>query len=95
MGFRFRKSMKIMPGVQLNFGKRGVSATVGRPGASVTVGKRGTYANVGLPGTGLSYRERLELPDRRTARARRSWTHPLRVLLALAGAMWVIAALAS
>jgi hypothetical protein len=59
MGFRWRKSVKILPGVRLNFSKSGVSTSLGPRGASVSVGRRGVHANVGLPGTGLSYRERL------------------------------------
>jgi hypothetical protein len=59
MGFRFRKTIKIAPGVRLNLGKSGISTSVGKRGASVTVGRRGAHANVGIPGTGLSYRTRL------------------------------------
>lgn len=58
MGFRFRKSVKIMPGVRLNFSKSGVSTTLGTRGASLNI-KRGRKAKmtVGVPGTGLSYSE--------------------------------------
>lgn len=59
MGFRFRKSIKIAPGIKVNLGLGGASLSLGGRGASVTIGKRGTYANVGLPGTGLSYRTRI------------------------------------
>jgi hypothetical protein len=59
MGFRFRRSIRIAPGLRVNVGKRGVSLSAGVRGASVTVGSRGTYTNVGIPGTGLSYRERV------------------------------------
>lgn len=59
MGFRFRRRIKLLPGVHLNVGKTGVSTSIGRRGASVTLGKRGTSANVGLPGTGLSYTTKL------------------------------------
>ena len=59
MGFRFRRSMKLIPGVRLNFGKRGVSVSMGPRGAKLTVGPTGTRATVGLPGTGLSYTERI------------------------------------
>src|ERR1039457_2456723 len=55
MGFRFRRSIKILPGVRLNFGKRGISTSIGIRGAHVTVGKTGTRTTVGLPGSGLSY----------------------------------------
>lgn len=60
MAFRFSRSLKIAPGVRLNFGKTGMSMTAGPRGASVTVGPRGTYTNVGIPGTGLSYRTKID-----------------------------------
>lgn len=60
MSFRFRRSVKIAPGVRLNFGKNGLSSfSAGPRGASVSFGDRGVYGNVGLPGTGLSYRSKL------------------------------------
>jgi hypothetical protein len=62
MAFRFRRSVKLMPGVRVNVGKRGMSVSAGVRGASVTMGQRGVYGNVGLPGTGMSYRERLDTP---------------------------------
>jgi hypothetical protein len=60
MAFRFRKSVKIMPGVRLNISKGGLSTSFGVRGASATIGKRGLYANAGLPGTGISYRNRID-----------------------------------
>lgn len=60
MPLRFRRSVRIMPGVRLNFGKRGVSVSAGVRGATVTVGRQGIFGNVGIPGTGLSIRERLD-----------------------------------
>lgn len=63
MGFRFHRSIRILPGVRLNFGKRGVSTSVGVRGAHVTFGKAGTRTTVGLPGSGLSYTH-LEKPHR-------------------------------
>ena len=59
MGFRFRRSFKIAPGVRLNVGKWGLSTTIGSRGASINIGQRGTYVNAGIPGTGLSYREKV------------------------------------
>lgn len=55
MGFRFRRSIKILPGIRINLGKRGVSLSAGVRGAHITVGKNGTRTTVGLPGTGVSY----------------------------------------
>ena len=64
MGFRFHRSVKILPGIRVNFGKRGVSTSIGVRGAHVTFGKTGTRTTVGLPGSGISY-TRLEKPHRR------------------------------
>lgn len=64
MGFRFRRSIGLLPGIRINLGKRGISATIGVRGAGVTVGPSGTHLNVGLPGTGLSFRTRLDAPER-------------------------------
>jgi hypothetical protein len=73
MGFRFRRSIRIAPGLRVNLGKRGVSLSAGVRGASVTVGQRGTYSNVGIPGTGLSYRQRIGggSEQRRTVKAQK------------------------
>lgn len=65
MGFRFSRRVSIIPGVRLNVGLRGTSLSVGPRGASVTMSKRGVHGNVGIPGTGLSYRTRLDSPNRR------------------------------
>lgn len=59
MALRFRKSVKILPGVRVNFGLKGTSLSVGPRGASVSIGKQGVYGNVSIPGTGISFREKL------------------------------------
>ena len=55
MSLRFRQTFTLFPGVRLNVGKRGISASFGVPGATVNLSKRGLKATVGLPGSGLSY----------------------------------------
>ena len=56
MGFRFRKSVKIAPGVRLNIGKKSVGLSAGVKGARVSVNSSGRVTkSVGIPGTGLSY----------------------------------------
>jgi|SRR5882757_8857 len=55
MPFRFRRSIKILPGVRLNLSRSGVSTSVGVRGAHITVGHGKVRETVGLPGTGLSY----------------------------------------
>ncbi len=63
MGFRFRKTIKLFPGVRLNFSKSGVSTSIGAPGATINISKRGTRGTVGIPGTGISYSENLSKPE--------------------------------
>ena len=56
MGFGFRKSFKIAPGVRLNVSSRGVGASVGVKGLRYSANSRGQRrTTVSLPGTGLSY----------------------------------------
>src|SRR5689334_25257907 len=57
MPLRFRRSLRIFPGLRLNASKSGISASVGRRGAWFTIGPRGTRTTIGIPGTGISYTE--------------------------------------
>ena len=54
MPIRFRRTLKVAPGVKLNFSKSGVSTTVGPKGFHFTFGKRGVRRTVSIPGTGIS-----------------------------------------
>jgi hypothetical protein len=56
---KFRKSIKIAPGVKINLSKSGVSTTFGGKGASVNIGKNGAYLNTGIPGTGIYDRQKI------------------------------------
>jgi hypothetical protein len=56
MGWRFRRSLRILPGVRVNISKRGFSSlSIGRRGLTLNVGRKGTKETIGLPGTGISY----------------------------------------
>lgn len=59
MSLRFRKSIKLAPGIRMNFSGSGTSWTIGPRGASIGIGKRGTYLNSGISGTGIYSRQRL------------------------------------
>ena len=54
MPIRFRRTLRVAPGVKLNFSKSGVSTTVGPKGFHFTFGKRGVRRTVSIPGTGVS-----------------------------------------
>jgi uncharacterized protein DUF4236 len=59
MGLRYRRRLKILPGLWFNLSKSGVSTSIGGHGATLNVGRNGTRTTLGLPGSGLSYRGRL------------------------------------
>jgi len=59
MALRFRRSLKLAPGLRMNLSRGGLSWSIGPRGASMSFGKRGAAANLGLPGTGLSVRQTL------------------------------------
>lgn len=55
MAIRFRKSIKVAPGLRLNISKSGVSTSVGGKGLTANVSKRGgVETTASIPGTGLS-----------------------------------------
>jgi hypothetical protein len=103
MGFRFHRSIRLLPGLRVNLSKSGVSASIGTRGARLTFGNRGTRATVGIPGTGISYTETLPRHPQETehqqaeqesapppAGTARTWLILL-VLLAIAGGVgWLI-----
>ncbi len=59
VSWRFQRRKRILPGVTLNVGKRGLGVSVGRRGAKLNVGRRGVTATVSALGTGLAYVWRL------------------------------------
>lgn len=99
VGWRFRRSLRILPGVRLNISKRGISSlSVGRRGLTLNVGRKGTKETIGLPGSGISYTTPVS-PYPRSAdghgagRTTAGWVLMLVVaaLLAVAGAIIVAA----
>ncbi len=75
MGYlRFRRSIRIAPGIRLNVGKRGISTSVGVRGFHETVHISGARrTSIGIPGTGLSYIAQTSGSSRhRSSAARRS-----------------------
>ncbi|CAM3952457.1 DUF4236 domain-containing protein [Bordetella tumbae] len=50
MALRFRRSIKLAPGIRMNLSKSGVSWTVGPRGSTVGIGKRGARLNTSMMG---------------------------------------------
>jgi len=59
MAFRFRRTIKIAPGVRLNLTKKGISARLGPRGLGVTTGTSGTTVSAGIPGSGLHFSQKI------------------------------------
>lgn len=56
MGLRFRKSVKIAPGVRLNISKKSVGISAGVKGYRKSINSSGRVTtSIGVPGTGVSY----------------------------------------
>lgn len=56
MGLRFRKSVKLLPGVRVNFNLHSTSVTLGGRGFHTTYSSTGRVTrSIGIPGTGISY----------------------------------------
>src|SRR5262249_49937697 len=64
--FRFRRSIKILPGVRWNIGKKSTSVSFGGRGLTYTLGTKGSRTTVGIPGTGISYTQ-VHTPKRGSA----------------------------
>ena len=64
MGFRFRRSIKVAPGVRINLSKGGASVSVGRSGATGNGGRKGIRTTTGIPGTYLSYVSQMGFPGK-------------------------------
>jgi len=91
MPFRFRRTIRLLPGIRLNASKGGLSVSAGRRGANVTFGRGRTRTTVGLPGTGLSYTTTTRTTTTRRQRKRAgTWGQTLLgVLVLLALAWWL------
>jgi hypothetical protein len=82
VGWRYRSSIRLLPGLRVNLSKSGASLSLGRRGATVNLGRRGIRGTVGLPGTGISYSETAPW-HQRAGEAAKSNAAPLLGILAL------------
>ncbi|QFT40071.1 MULTISPECIES: DUF4236 domain-containing protein [unclassified Vibrio] len=63
MEVRFKKTVRLLPFVRLNFGKTGFnSVSIGGRLIRLNIGRGGVYLSGSLTGTGLSFRKRLNKP---------------------------------
>lgn len=55
MGFRFRRTVRIVPGVRMNLTAKGCSFSIGGRGSTVNFSRDGVRRTLSLIGTGVSY----------------------------------------
>jgi len=66
MGLNFRKSVKILPGVKLNFSKSGVSISAGVPGFRKSISTTGRVTTTySIPGTGIYYKDTKNIKNKK------------------------------
>ena len=63
-GFRFRKKIKLLPGLDLNISKSGFSFSIGPDKAHITTGTHGTTLYFNLPGSGAYYQKKIGGSDK-------------------------------
>lgn len=59
MGWGFRKSINIIPGVNLNLSRSGPSISLGPKGMKYNINSRGSRVRCSIPGTGIYYTKNL------------------------------------
>lgn len=58
---KYRKRIKLLPGLILNISTSGISFTIGGKGISLNLSKKGLFLNTGIPGTGLYDRKKIKI----------------------------------
>ena len=80
MGFRFRRRLRILPGLYLNVSKSGVTTSIGGRGATLNLSKRGMRLLSACPARGCPGDHR-----RRPGRARQPICKPMMRAMVAAG----------
>jgi len=89
MALRFRKAIKVAPGLSLNLGKKSASVRVGGKGFGHTVGTAGRSTSAGIPGTGLGITTRHRNAKSEASAGGGSAIVGLLVLVAIGAALWM------
>lgn len=78
MGFRARRSIKIVPGVRLNISAKSIGVSAGVKGARISVNSSGRVTRtVGIPGTGISHVSTVSSGSSRTTQSKSQSQRPV------------------
>lgn len=82
MGLRFRKSIKIAPGVKLNLGTKSAGISIGTKGCRYSLNTSGRRTTtVGIPGTGVYYSHSSSGAKKSSSRSYNSAAYSQRALI--------------
>lgn len=81
MALRFRRSIKLAPGIRMNLSKSGMSWTLGPRGATVGIGKRGARVNTSFMGFSSSQNLYKPAPSQRQSATRQPTSAPRAISL--------------
>ncbi len=90
MGFRFRRSKKIAPGLRMNFSKSGPSITVGGKHAHTTIGHGRVTNSVRTPIKGLYYSSTKSTKGRKKRTTSRGESSSFGGIVGLVGALFAL-----
>ena len=90
MSLRFRKRVKLFPGVWLNLGKTGISTSVGTNGVTLNLKGDVVRTTISAPGTGISYSSTAR-PTSGEPSAGRGAAYILLILLVASGLVYLLA----
>ena len=74
MGWRFRQRIKLLPGVHLNFGLRGVTLSLGGAPMTFNIGRRKSRTTMSIPSTGISFVSTGAIPDAMSSASEQSFS---------------------
>ncbi|KAA0016816.1 DUF4236 domain-containing protein [Salinicola corii] len=69
MGLRFRRVLRLAPGLRIRLDGQGPTLLIGPRGANLNVSRRGIHSHAGIPGSGVCHRQALWKRTSRTGKA--------------------------
>jgi len=59
MGLRFRRTLRLAPGLRIRLNNHGPTLSIGPRGANLNFSRRGIHSHAGVPGSGVYHRQSL------------------------------------
>ncbi|MDH4572689.1 DUF4236 domain-containing protein [Salinicola acroporae] len=69
MGLRFRRMLRLAPGLRIRLDSQDPVLSIGPRGANLNISRRGIHSHAGIPGSGIYHRQALWKRTSRTGQA--------------------------